>query len=432
MSRFSSLQLSWSIANFSAEKTTISPFLLSKNVSRYFVPQGPALTTDAVQDISRILKRERPSEDDIFEGCKTVESRDDDLWPVNGEQDPEVVESRWNEGNQDALPSYKRRRIDNSAMSDKLVDIRGGKYLANSSAESLIRTTTMQNRSTFSYPCSNGFVSAAAQLHHFKEETQKRNMLTERKNAALRSVDGSQYGKVHAGIPKTIKKCVSQGSLLSFWSAQTEINPLHGRTTTSPQDLALFEDEESKKNGEQESEESDARMSSMATLGAAFRNSHKSKPPVSNIPQELADHKLRSIAESSRPYLRVTECEENTKQYVFLSSSPSPCENSQKENMDTRKDISPLDDESTLKSTSSDIRSTSSDIRSTTDFRPATTFHSTSLAQVRATSNLPKKTLGVRRSMAGWSSGGSQGFSVPRRATKMPCNPLTCHSHDTG
>lgn len=376
-----------------------------------------------MQDISRILKRERPSEDDIFEGCKTVESRDDDLWPVNGE-DPEAVESRWNKGNDDALTSHKRRRIDNSAMSDKVVDIRGGKYLVNSSAESLISTTTMQNRSTFSYPCSNGFVSAATQLHHVKEETQKRNVLMERKKAAHRSVDRSQYGEVNVGVPNTIKKCVGQGSLLSFWSAQTEINPLHGRTTTSPQDLALSKDEESKNNGEQESEETDARIANIATMGTAFRNSHKSEPSVSNIPQGLADHKLRSIAESSRPYLRVPECEESTKQYVFLSSSPPPCEYSQKGNMDTSNDISPLDDESTLKSTSSDIRSTHG-------FRPATTFHSTSLTQVRATSNLPKKTLGVRRSMAGWSSGGSQGFSVPRQATKMPCNPLTCHSRVT-
>lgn len=404
------------MANSSAEETTISPFLSSKNVSRYFVPQGPALTIDAVQDISRILKRERPSEHDIFEGCRTVESPDDNLWPLNGEQDPEVVESRRNEGNEDALKSYKRRRVENSAISDKLADIRGGKQLVKSSAESLIgTTTTMQNSSTFSY---NNFVSAATQLHNVKEDIQKRNILTDWEKNASRSKDRSQRGDANVRISKTIKKCVGQGSLLSFWSVKTDINDLHVRTTTSPRNLPLFDDEESKKNQEQESEEIDARIATMADIGAASGTVHKAKPSVNNIPQGLANHKLRSFAESSRPYLSATEREENKKQYVFLSSSPPPCEYAEKVTMDARNNTPSIDEQSTSKKTN--------------DFRPATTFHNTSLAQVRATSNFPKKTLGVRRSMAGWSSRGSHGFSVPSRATKVPCNPLTCHSDEKG
>lgn len=403
------------MANSSAEETTISPFLSSKNVSRYFVPQGPALTIDAVQDISRILKRERPSEHDILEGCRTVESPDDNLWPLNGEQDPEVVESRWDEGNEDALTSYKRRRTENSATSDKLADIRGGKQLVRSSAESLIgTTTTMQNSSTFSY---NNFVSAATQLHNVKEDIQKRNILTDREKNASRSIDRSQRGDTNVRTSKTIKKCVGQGSLLSFWSAKTDIIDLHVRTTTSPQKLPLYDDE-SKKNEEQESEEIDARIATMATIGAASGTVHKLKASVNNIPQGLANHELSSFAKSTRPYLSATEREEITKQYVSLSSSPPPCEYAEKGTVDARNDIPSIDEQSTLKKTN--------------DFRPATTFHNTSLAQVRATSNMPKKTLGVRRSMVGWSSRGRYGFSVPSRATKVPCNPLTCHSDVKG
>lgn len=419
--------VSWCMANFSAEDTTISPFLSSKNASQYFVPQAPALNMDTVQDISRILKRERPSEVDILEGYRTVESRDDNLWPLNGEQDPEVMESRWNKGNEDALTSYKRRRTESSSMSDKLVDVRGGKYLVNSSAESLIRTTTtMQNRSTFSDQCSNGFVSAATQLHHAREDIPRRSTLTGKIETASKLIDRSQHGDVDVGISKTIKKSVVQGSLLSFWSAKTEINHLHGWISTSPQDWPLFEDAESKKNGEQESEETDARTANIAAMGAVCGKAHKSNSSANEIPKGLADHKLPSFAGSSRLYSRATERKENTKQYIFLSSSPPPCEYPQKGTMDTSGDNHPsIDDQRTAKNTSSSSGSIN-------DFRPATTFHSTSLAQVREVSNLPKKTLGVRRSMAGWSSRGSQGFSVPSRATTMPCKPLTCHSDGKG
>ena len=85
--------VAWRMSNFSAEESTISPFLSSNNVSQYFVPQGPVFTPDTVQDVSLILKRERPSEEDILVGCRTVESRDDNLWPLNGEHEQDIVQS---------------------------------------------------------------------------------------------------------------------------------------------------------------------------------------------------------------------------------------------------------------------------------------------------------------------------------------------------
>ena len=414
------------MSNLSAEDTTISPFLSSRSVSQYFVHQGPTLTTDTVEDISRILKRERPSEDDILEGSSTVESREDNLWPLNGEQDPEKVESRWNEGMEGALTSYKRRRMESRATSDQLVDIHNEKYLVHSSVDSIIRTTTtMQNRSAFSYPCSNGFVSAATQLHLVEQDIPTENILKGKIITASRSTDESQYGDVNVGIAKKTKKTVGQGSLLSFWSTKTKIDHLPGRTSTSPPRISIFEAGQSKKIGEQESEKADARIANTVGVGAAFGEAHKSKPSINKIPHELADHKLPSFAESDRLHFRATECKENTKQYVFLSSSPPPCQYPQKETIDTSIEISPIDKEGTVKSTSSDLGSAK-------DFRPATTFHGTSIAQVRATSSLPKKTLGVRRSMAGWSSRRSQGFSVPSKAMNMPCKTLTYHSDVKG
>lgn len=360
----------------------------------------------------------------MLEGSRTVKSRDDNLWPLNGEPDSGIVGSRWNKGNEDGLTSYKRRRMENSAMSDKLVDTRGEKYMVNSSAESFIGvSTTMQNRSKFSYPCSNGFVSAAAQLQHVEKVFEKRNTLTDKKKDVTESVSRSQHGHVDFEISKTIKRSVGQGSLLSFWPTKTEINGHHGRTT-SPQDLPLFEYGESKKNGKAP-EEIGPKIPNMAAMGAALGKAHKSNPSVMNTPQELADHKLPSNTDSGRLSLRATERKNNPKQYVFLSSSPPPCEYPQQENTETSNDILPsIDDDRTFKSTSSDVGSTN-------DFRP-TASHSTNLAQVRASSNLPKKTLGVRRSMAGWSSRGSQEFSVPRRATNARRNPVTCHSDVTG
>lgn len=351
-----------------------------------------------MKDISRILRRDCPLENEILEGCRTVENHNDNIWPLNGEQDLEVAETRWDKGNELALIPNKRRKVESNETGDKLIDWHGPTYSSNLSTRSFIGTTTMQNRSTFSYQGTTGFISAATQLHQVDKEVQIRESATEKKRP-LDSVAGSR--ELHARAPKPTKTDEEQVTLLRFWAVKADIND-PGKSIASPQDSSPYAYQRSQMKQKQKAEP--------ATLCNTMAPKSSTSLPV--IPKGLADHKVRSIANTSRPYLSATERCSNSKQYVFLSSSPPPFTDPQ-ENSDSISDVLTVGSQSRPNIDNSEPGKVG-------DCRPATTFHTTSLARLRATSSFPKKTLGVRRSMTGWPPRRNQGFSIPTRTMDLP------------
>lgn len=129
------------------------------------------------------------------------------------------------------------------------------------------------------------------------------------------------------------------------------------------------------------------------------------RPPQLPIPEALATHRLQPLSNTNRPRPLVHEEPLRKKHYVFLSSSPPHVEEvveaaeNQFEGQPPSKLMTGVEDSEVA--------------HQQTDVVPSRTLHTTSIAQLQ-TEGAPRKTLGVRRSMNGWSTRGSHGFSVPK------------------
>lgn len=388
----------------------MSPFLLPKNVAKSLAGQGPTFTTDTVHDISLILRRGCPSESAILVGRQTLENFEDNLWPLNGERDLEEMEIKWDKGAENSISSYKRRRTSNEQNADRLSD--NPNAMRSSAVVSVGFTTTMQSSSAFSYHGSDSFISASTHLLYAKENFQEN-----RSKASTEIAKPTTKPKIerqeHDRFTKNSKQSTlmeGQGSILNFCASRTNENRLPDKPNI-PVERHMHE----QKNRKRKSEDFQMGKENLPTT-ITITNTAISKPRAI-IPKELADHKLRAAINSSRPRFETTEHDKTTKPYIFLSSSPLRGEDSQP--------ITDPGSTSPFFNLKSNIPSTfdENDTKcKAIDTRPATTLHTTTVAQVCMTrSNLAsKKTLGVRRSMAGWSARKNQGFSVPSRRSDMP------------
>ena len=163
------LYMSCPMKNSQSEQTTPSPFL-SEKLTPYLVNKGPSFTQGTVQDMSQILRRACPTERELGECYRRVENAEDDLWPTNGEEDLDAVESKWDTwdgaGSTDSDQHIiKRRKI----LSDEVKRISAGTVTRGFTGftSSTYTSVTMLNSSSFSINnASSGFVSAASHLQH--------------------------------------------------------------------------------------------------------------------------------------------------------------------------------------------------------------------------------------------------------------------------
>ncbi len=387
----------------------MSPFLLPKNVAKSLAGQGPTFTINTVHDISLILRRGCPSESEVLAGRRTLENFEDNLWPLNGERDLEEMETKWDKGAENSISSYKRRRIDDEQKADRLSDY--PKSMRSSAMVSVGITTTMQSSSAFSYHGSDSFISASTHLQYARENFQE-NRSKVSTEIAKPTMKPKIERQEHDRFTKTFKQTSlieGQGSILNFCASRTNGNRLPDKRNI-PVERHMHE----QRNRKRKSEDFQMGKENLPTT-ITITNTAISKPRAV-IPQELSDHKLRAAINSSRPRFEKSEHDNTTKPYIFLSSSPLRGEDSQ-----PRTDSGSPPPLFNLKGNIPSIHDENGTRCKAIDTRPATTLHTTTVAQVRMTgSNLAsKKTLGVRRSMAGWSARKNQGFSVPSRRSDM-------------
>ena len=375
------LYMSCPLKNSQREETALSQFLSTKKVGRHFVNKGPAISSDTVNDISRILRRGCPTEAHILEASKNLQSRQDDLWPVTAEGNSKAVQarpSRWDEarGNERVA---KRQRMDGTEFVESLAESQTAYVLT-----TIGGVTTMQSSSSFSYNGKSGFISAASQMQHIEKEKSAYGS----SNALLsESIPPSKANNFNKPRPQQER----QRNLMSLWGGNK-----YNAKTEGAVSLEMLEEEDYQK----------AVRASMETVAQASNDRSHVTPrePLSALPQAFATHRL-PMTSITRPALTIHGDEPAKKQYVFLSSSP-PHEQGVLQAVEVQDENEmPLSPMSRLNENDK-----------STDIRPATTFHSTTVTQVSAASRAPKKTLGVRRSMNGWSTKAPQGFSVPRRS----------------
>lgn len=362
-----------------------------------------------MHDISLILRRGCPSETAVLVGRRTLENFEDNLWPLNGERDFEEMEAKWDKGAENSISSYKRRRTDDEQKADRLSDYPNA--MRSSEMVSVGITTTMQSSSAFSYHGSDSFISASTHLQYARENFQENRskVSTEIPKPTMKSkIERQEHDRFTKNFKQT-SLIEGQGSILNFCASRTNGNRLPEKPN-----ISVERHMHEQRNRKRKSEDFQMGEENLPTT-IKITNTAISKP-MAVIPQELADHKLRAAINSSRPRFEKTEQDNTTKPYIFLSSSPPRGEDSQ-----PRTDSGSPPPLFNLKGNIPSTHDENGTRCKAIDTRPATTLHTTTVAQVRMTgSNLAsRKTLGVRRSMAGWSARKNQGFSVPSRRSDM-------------
>ena len=380
------------------EETVISPFLSTKPVGNLLVSQGPAIKSSTVNDIARILRRDLPTQAQISEASETLQSIHDNLWPLTGEevkvgcaQDPQ--RSKWDSNESCEHPS-KRRRMQGSERSVTEGMAAGvNPYLAGHIGS----TTTMQNSSAFSY--NMGFVSAAVQLQYVDEHQD----MKDRPSGAEKPKKG---GKENAGLNpiSKYKQSRGQGNLMSFLGME----PRREKSSLPFEILAEggSENPAARRSHAYFNETAKVLVAARDQISSNQNSGLASRAPQFPIPEALASHRLQPLSNTNRPRPLIQQDDTvKEKPYVFLSSSPPRIEEMVEaaENQDEDQSSSIL----ICKVAESGLKS------GDTDTISSRTLHTTSIAQVQSQES-SRKTLGVRRSMNGWSSRGSRGFSVPK------------------
>ena len=384
------LYISCPTRNSQKEETALSRFLSNKSVKGLLFSQGPTINSSTVNDIARILRRNSPTRAQISEACETLRSLHDDQLPLICEEEVKATgteRSKWDTIEPLEHPLKRRRMQDFESRG-----IEGMTACVETPvAERFGSTTTMQSRSTFSY--NTGFISAAAQLQHVDEDKKMdikprgAETLSKKRKAGVGSNQHSSLGHERGQSDLTRYLGMNAGNntrvapVVRFvGEKQEKIVPRHSHAECNVEDTGLMN------------------TISVVSSGDLCQTS---KTPHLPIPPALATHRLQPLSNTNRP--RPIAHEEDSlsqKPYSFLSSSPPHT----KEPVDSAENQ--CEDQS-LSIMSRQIASRKVDIISSRH------FHTTSMAQLR-TQAVPTKTLGVRRSMNGWSASGRQSFSIPK------------------
>lgn len=388
------LYISCPTKNSQREETTLSPFLSTKPVGNILASQGPAINSNIVNDIARILRRDSPTRAQISEACETLQSMHDNLWPLTREEETKETGAKWSKWDSNDTsdhPSKRRRMQDSDRSGAEAMTNCVNSYIAGH----IGNTTTMQSTATFSF--NTGFISAAAQLQHVDE----RKKMDTRSSGFDKPLKIRKEG-IESNNKSSLGQAGGQSSLMSFLGVKAEKdsgsitfdkiaeersgNPVAPRSHTSCKETVT-------------GLPATTNQVSIEGLGPTSRTPHLP------IPEALATHRLQPLSNTNRPRPLVHEEPLRKKHYVFLSSSPPHIEEvveaaeNQFEDRSPSKVITGVEDSEVA--------------HQQTDVVPSRTFHTTSIAQLQ-TEGAPRKTLGVRRSMHGWSTRGSHGFSVPK------------------
>jgi len=403
------LYMSCPMRNSMKEETALSQFLSAKKVVPYLTDHGPSLRFSTTYDIAGILRRECPSEAILREGLDKAANVEDNLWPLNGEEDPEVVAAKWGDG--DGRLNFaasetlvKRRKIG----AHKLVVQRQNVSCGDSSAALPHFKTTMERGLTYTTTSQRiGFVSATTQLQSMQDA------LCEERKAKQTAVKKKGPAKVGT-LADTSRSKGSQGLLKYFESSKAEQQSCTLTLPRAISDVTSIRGEDRGTEGWgglDESPDNATAVSSKLPPAPEYIEGFKPRNRVAGIPQSLANHSFRPCGTTTRPKIVSIVENQTAKAYVFLSSSPPRANDASQEPIMETVSMS----YGTNGSCGAEPRPGAAPAAAApAHSRPPLTCHVTSEAMLQARNQGPRKTLGVRRSMAGWSARGSHSFNKPR------------------
>jgi DNA helicase-2/ATP-dependent DNA helicase PcrA len=364
------LYLSCPVKQSAQEKTVLSKFVSSRSIQKYFSSKGPSIGCSVIQDLAQILRRPCPSISNVEAARNQLERIEDDQYPLTREEidgeDPSWSNS--NPSGDGPLPPFKRRRVEPTTA-----------------VTGITTSTTMQKSGDFSVsaslPGSNGGFTSASTYHQVLKEAKAIGELIAAPNTSSGRAAYKEAKKTESNDRKTTRdkavkpRAAGQGSITSFF----------GRPTSMP-------------------DESVCSAPKIPSLPRSHSTSsgHGPLTDISNVlpqstrpyqPPSLSSHRPRTMPMSSKPKKSEVEAGAERIKHALMSSSPvKPDDELPGEPLDFSENEG-LPPSPTM----------SSAIAVSSGFRPATTFHSTSISQLQNRAGPPRKTLGMRRSMQGWS-----------------------------
>ncbi|OAL52713.1 ATP-depentend DNA helicase-like protein [Pyrenochaeta sp. DS3sAY3a] len=379
------LYLSCPVRQSGQEQTTLSKFVTPSSIQKHFSDRGPDLAFNplAVPDLARILRRDCPKPDDLRTAKTLLEHLEDDKHPASRDEidvdnsmgtSRDDVTSGGASGQQTA--AYKRRKLEGSLATSENV------------------STTMNRASHFSMAMQTmqavkgGFTSARdlGDLQAMQEEAERIRMLVSANDAEM----GKKAYRKEATKPEPNRaravtgkpRAVGQGAITSFFKRSA--------STMSEDNASPFPIVPALQR---------SRSSASSHIPLHDISNVQSTTPATRSFQPLsAYHKLQSKPMSSKPRRATPEPDAEGTRYVLLSSSPVKAEHEEL-------DPVPVINKRVESFQGSAVQTTTA--VNGTGFRPASTFHLTSMNQVQSQST-QRKTLGTRRTMQGWSVKHSQ------------------------
>jgi DNA helicase-2/ATP-dependent DNA helicase PcrA len=208
------LYMSYPLQNSQSESTTLSPFLAPPGLAPLIDMKGPSLGSSTVQSISHILRRPCPSLASIAESRSLLRSVEDDLFPIDGEDENENPEARWkyeytagNSSHELGQQASKRRRVELGRSVSNLEGVSERNW-------KLSHATTLDQASSFtgaSVTTKAGFVNVRDNLEVLQEQSVNvAASTTERSDSRSTSVTQKPVTK------KKVKGLEGQGTLFGF------------------------------------------------------------------------------------------------------------------------------------------------------------------------------------------------------------------------
>jgi len=323
--------------------TSLTPFLTPKLVKERFRPKGPQLHEKVIYAIADILRRPRPTPDDMYKELHSLPSTLDDRWTSEGEERKDV-DGQWKDAmdpNDPVESNPKRRRLDSNQPPSTT-------YL---SASSLMNSSTNYQVPT---TLSTGFLSA----RDYAASSASQEPATDTTSNA-------------APEPPTTKKASSISSRKDGLT-QASISNFFGGSGSSQKRGPIL-----------------ASRPSIQPPQRSHQTVPMSRSGPGFVPPALTSHRLQPRPlQPSRPALEPTQ----PSNYTWMAAPSGPAV----------KPARMLTQPQHGNSTEAGTRSEEVKQESSSTGIQSVTFHTTTMASVRQQGAPGRRTLGIRRSMNGW------------------------------
>ncbi|CAG8335595.1 unnamed protein product [Penicillium salamii] len=326
--------------------TTLTPFLPPKLTKTRFRQTGPSLHEKVVYAIADILRRPRPSLDEMYKGLELLPSTLDDRWTPEGEEDRSKFEGTSASHDVSDEPNPKRRRSDMN---------QGPKTTTYMSSTGY----TMNDATGFTLPptATTGFTSARDHIAAYPQLTSE----SAAESASSTHADATRANELKPSSGAGRKDGLTQASISNFFGGPgtQKREPV---VPNRPQPLP--------------------RRYELPT------SQNERLPAKTNVPSTLSSHRVQP-----RPLIPTGPTLEpaNTSGYTWLATPSGPPASRPRMTVTQEQGVG---NASTNGTAGAEVKPEAS-----RGFQSATTFHTTTMSIVQQG---PRRTLGIRRSMNGW------------------------------